>query len=82
MAPSLIAGFLWVLGAAATAMLPMRAQMGPGLLLLAAAPGLILWVGASVAWWAGALALLAAGSMFRRPLGALLVRAQGGEGRA
>ncbi len=34
----LILGALWVIAAAITGMLPMRAQMIPGLTLLAAAP--------------------------------------------
>ena len=72
MTTSLIAGCLWVLAAAGTAMMPMRRQMAPGLLLLLSAPVLMLWVAAAVGWWAGLLALLAFLSMFRRPLGVLL----------
>jgi hypothetical protein len=72
MATSLIAGCLWVLAAAGTAMLPMRRQMAPGLVLLALAPLLILWIGAQVSWWFSALALFAFLSMFRRPLWALV----------
>lgn len=82
MAPSLIAGCLWVVAASATAMLPMRRQMAPGLVLLVAAPVLILWIGMTVSWWVGALGLLAFLSMFRRPLGALGRWAFGREGRA
>ena len=77
MTPSLIAACLWVLAATMTALLPMRRQMAPGLLLLASAPLLILWVAATVAWWMGLLALLAFLSMFRRPLCALLRWARG-----
>lgn len=69
---SLFLGCLWVLLGAGTALLPMRRQMAPGLLLLASAPVLIVWIGAQVGWVVGALALLAFLSMFRRPLGALL----------
>ena len=72
MTPSLIAGCLWVLAAAGTAMLPMRRQMVPGLLLLASAPLLIGWIAVTVAWWVGLVALLAFLSMFRRPLAALV----------
>ena len=79
MAPSLIAGCLWVLLGAGTALLPMRRQMAPGLLLLVSAPVLILWIGASVAWWVGLVALGAFLSMFRRPLGALWRWARTGE---
>lgn len=82
MAPSLIAGCLWVLAASGTATLPMRRQMAPGLVLLASAPGLILWIGATVGWWVGGAALAAFLSMFRRPLAALGRRATGREGRA
>lgn len=82
MAPSLIAGFFWVLAASGTAMLPMRRQMVPGLLLLSSAPVLILWIGAAIGWWVGAVALLAFLSMFRRPLGALLRWAVRREGQA
>jgi hypothetical protein len=72
MATSLIAGCLWVLAAAGTAMLPMRRQMAPGLLLLVSAPALILWIGAQIGWWLGVLALVAVLSMFRRPIAALV----------
>lgn len=75
MTSSLIAGCLWVLAAAGTAMLPMRRQLAPGSLLLAAAPALILWIALSAGGWFGLAALLAFLSMFRRPLGALLRRA-------
>lgn len=64
----LILGALWVIAAAITAMLPMRAQMVPGLSLLAAAPMLLVWIGLTqgVLWvLIGTFALL---SMFRRPL--------------
>lgn len=64
----LILGALWVIAASITAMLPMRAQMIPGLTLLAAAPLLLLWIGLTHGplWTAiGSFALL---SMFRRPL--------------
>ena len=64
----LILGALWVVAASITAMLPMRAQMIPGLSLLLAAPLLLVWIGRTqgVFWTAaGTFALL---SMFRRPL--------------
>ncbi|MEM6760723.1 MAG: DUF2484 family protein [Pseudomonadota bacterium] len=58
----------WVFAATAVAMLPMRYQYVPGVALLILAPGLILWIGISYAWWAGLLALAAFVSMFRNPL--------------
>jgi hypothetical protein len=69
---ALIAGCLWVLAATGTALLPMRRQMVPGLLLLASAPLLVVWMSLALGLWIGLLAVLAFLSMFRRPLGALL----------
>ncbi len=68
---ALVAGCLWVLVATGTALLPMRRQMAPGLLLLASAPLLVVWLGLALGWWVSVVALLAFVSMFRRPLGAL-----------
>ncbi|MGQ0566826.1 MAG: DUF2484 family protein [Gemmobacter sp.] len=68
MTPSLIAAALWVFAATATAFLPMRRQMVPGVILLALAPVLIVWIGVAQGWiWAG-ISLLAFLSMFRNPL--------------
>ncbi len=67
----------WVIASTIVAMLPMRMQYVPGVMLLIAAPILILWIGLSVAWWAGILALLAFLSMFRNPLRYFLARARG-----
>jgi len=68
---------LWVFAATAVAMLPMRHQYVYGVALLIAAPLLILWIGISVAWWAGVLALAAFVSMFRNPLRFFWARARG-----
>jgi hypothetical protein len=68
MSPALIAGCLWVLAAAITAMLPMRRQYLPGITLLVLAPFLIGWLAWVHGWWVGALALFALLSMFRNPL--------------
>ena len=64
----LILACFWVLAATATALLPMRYQLVPGLALLIAAPVLVVWIGMEHGiWWAlGGLAAFA--SMFRRPL--------------
>lgn len=71
------ASVLWVLASAAVAMLPMRLQYLPGVLLLCAAPVLILWIGFAVSWWAAGLALFAFVSMYRNPLRFFLLRARG-----
>lgn len=68
---------LWVLASAVVAMLPMRHQYAPGIVLLAAAPLLILWVGAAYSWWTALLALFAFVSMFRNPLRYAFARARG-----
>ncbi len=68
---------LWVLAATVVAMLPMRRQYVPGVMLLGAAPLLILWIGASVSWWAALLALAAFVSMFRNPLRFFWKKARG-----
>ncbi|NKX43858.1 DUF2484 family protein [Roseicyclus persicicus] len=65
---SLTLASLWVVAAAAVAMLPMRWQWGPGLLLLILAGPLLVLIGREVGWpWVAAV-LLAILSMFRRPL--------------
>ncbi|MCB6176552.1 DUF2484 family protein [Rhodobacter sp. Har01] len=76
MTPAL-AAVLWVLGATATAFLPMRRQLVPGLALLLSAPALLLWIGAVHGWLWTLPALLALVSMFRRPFGHLLARLSG-----
>ena len=65
---SLIAGALWIVAGAITAALPMRAQMIPGLTLIAAAPVLLIWIGVTHGFLWTALGLFAFLSMFRRPL--------------
>lgn len=77
MSGALIAGCLWVVAAAVTAMLPMRRQMVPGTALLLAAPAILLWIGAGHGWGWAALGLLAFVSMFRNPLRYFLGRALG-----
>ena len=73
----LILGCVWVLAAAATAMLPMRRQMVPGLTLLAAAPVLLVWIAYVHGWLWLAIGLFAFLSMFRNPLLYFLRRAMG-----
>lgn len=71
------AACLWAIGATVVALLPMRMQYVPGIALLVAAPVLIVWIGISVAWWAGLLALAAFVSMFRNPLRYFYAKARG-----
>lgn len=71
------AACLWVVAATVVALLPMRLQYVPGVILLGLAPVLIVWIGLSVAWWAGVLALAAFVSMFRNPLRYFLAKARG-----
>ena len=77
MSTPILFGCLWVLAAAATAMLPMRAQMVPGLGLLFAAPILLVWIAYVHGWLWLAVGLFAFLSMFRNPLLYFLRRALG-----
>lgn len=64
----LIIAALWVIAASIVAFLPMRRQFAPGLVLLVAAPVLIIWIGAEHGWIWAMIGLGAFLSMFRRPL--------------
>ena len=64
----LILAALWVIAGAVTALLPMRAQMIPGMTLILTAPVLVVWIGLSHGWLWVAVGLFAFLSMFRRPL--------------
>ena len=77
MTTPLILGCIWVLASAITALLPMRLQMAPGLLLLIAAPLLLVWIGWVHGWFWLAFGLFAFVSMFRHPLRYVLRRALG-----
>lgn len=73
----LVLGGLWVLAATATALLPMRRQMVPGLALLVVAPVLLVWIALVHGWLWAAFGLFAFVSMFRRPLRYFALRALG-----
>jgi hypothetical protein len=77
MTAPLVIGCLWVLAAAATAMLPMKRQMVPGVALLIAAPMLLIWIGSVHGWVWAAVGTLAFLSMFRNPLIYFARRAMG-----
>lgn len=59
---------LWVVASAIVAMLPMRKQYVPGVMLLVAAPVLIAWLWVAHGWIVGSIALFGFVSMFRNPL--------------
>lgn len=77
MSLSLIIGCFWVLAAAVVALLPMRHQYAPGVLLLAVAPGLLGWVAWDHGAWVFAFGFFALVSMFRNPLIYFWRRARG-----
>lgn len=68
---------LWVFASACVAMLPMRRQYVPGIILLLAAPVLIVMICIQVNWIAALLALAAFVSMFRNPLKFLIAKLKG-----
>ena len=61
-------GCLWVLLAAVVAMLPMKRQMVPGLILLTVAPFLLAWIGWFHGWGWALACVIGFASMFRNPL--------------
>ena len=77
MSTPVLLAILWVFAATVTAMLPMRHQYVPGVILLLAAPVLIVWMGALHGWWLAVLGLAAFVSMMRNPLRYLWRRARG-----
>ncbi|SHI60485.1 DUF2484 family protein [Wenxinia saemankumensis] len=77
MSPALTAACLWALLGTVTALLPMRRQMVPGLVLLVSAPFLLAWLAVAHGWWVLALGLAAFASMMRNPIRYLLARARG-----
>lgn len=75
----LFACITWVFASVACAMLPMRRQYVPGVILLIAAPFLIVWIGVQVHPLAAIAAAAAFVSMFRNPLRYVLARLRGEE---
>ncbi len=65
---SMIFAAIWVICATIVALLPMRLQFPPGILLLICAPALIVWLGYDYGWFISALAFAAFVSMFRNPI--------------
>lgn len=77
MSLSLTLAALWGLAATGVALLPMRYQIAPGLVLVAAAPVLLVLLGRDHGWLMVLAGLAAFVSMFRRPLGVLARRLRG-----
>ena len=75
MSLSLISGAVWVVLATIVALLPMRFQWVPGLILLIVAPGLLAWIAIDHGWYWFAAGAFGFVSMFRKPLGFLMRRA-------
>lgn len=67
----------WVFASVGVAMLPMRKQYIPGLILLLAAPVLIILAGLQYGWIYALLGLAAFVSMFRNPLRYIAARLRG-----
>ncbi len=65
---SVVFASLWVVAATAVAMLPMRLQFPPGIVLLISAPVLIVWLGHDYGWHLSVLAFAGFASMFRKPI--------------
>ena len=59
---------LWVFASTLVAMLPMRQQYVPGVMLLISAPVLIFFIAQAVGLWLSLAALVAFLSMYRNPL--------------
>ena len=68
MALSLITACGWVIASTIVAMLPMRLQFPPGIVLFVSAPALIVWLGHDFGWVFAVLGLAAFVSMFRNPI--------------
>lgn len=68
MSLSLISAAIWAILATIVAMLPMRRQFIPGVILLFAAPVLLIFISYQHGIWLAGLGLLGFLSMFRNPL--------------
>lgn len=77
MSVSVILACLWALAATAVALLPMRMQFPPGIVLLITAPALIAFLGYEHGALVALVGLAGFVSMFRRPLGYLARKALG-----
>lgn len=69
---------IWAVVTMALAPLPWRRQIIPGAILLVAFMPLLIWTGLVYGFWPVVIALVAAVSIFRKPLCALSRRVWGG----
>lgn len=67
----------WVFASAGVAMLPLRKQYFPALVLLLAAPVLIIMAGMQFGWIYALLGFIAFVSIFRKPLRYIAARLRG-----
>ncbi|NVO54579.1 DUF2484 family protein [Rhodobacteraceae bacterium B1Z28] len=65
---SILFAALWAICATIVALLPMRLQFPPGIVLLICAPVLIVWLGYDYGWIISVLAFAGFVSMFRNPI--------------
>lgn len=72
MSLSVLLSCIWVLACTVVAFLPMRRQYAPGIALLATLPVLLVYLGIQHGPWVPLVLLIAAISLFRRPLGYFL----------
>ena len=68
MSLSLLLAAIWAILATLVAFLPMRFQYPPGLVLLVAAPCLLVFIAMQHGIWVALLGVLGFASMFRNPL--------------
>jgi len=68
---------IWVFYSVACAILPMRLQNIPAVILLIAAPIMTVWIGIQLNVWVSIVAVFAFGSMFRNPLRNLWAKLRG-----
>jgi hypothetical protein len=65
---SILAAILWVFASTAVAMLPVERHFVPGRILLALAPPLLVWLGATQGWGLVVFGMFAVVSIYRRPI--------------
>jgi hypothetical protein len=77
MSASILLAAAWVFAATGVAFLPLRFQMVPGLVLMAAAPFVIAYLGVQHGWVGAVAGAAGFVSMFRQPLRYFWARLRG-----